>query len=43
MFDKLTTHSTVDLMICDFGVVAVIYALPIVGSLNDLLILSEEQ
>lgn len=39
---KLTTRTTVDLMIYDFGAVAVIYALPVVGSLDDLLTLSEE-
>jgi hypothetical protein len=37
-----TTRPNVDLMIYDFGAVAVIYALPIAGSLDDLLGLSEE-
>ena len=36
------TRPGVDLMIYDFGAVAVIYALPIVGSLDHLLALSEE-
>ncbi len=39
---KFTTRSSVDLMIYDFGAVAVIYALPIDGPFADLLMLSEE-
>jgi hypothetical protein len=39
---KFTTRSSVELMIYDFGAVAVIYALPIAGPLDELLTLSEE-
>lgn len=39
---KFATRPAVDVMIYDFGAVAVIYALPIAGSLDDLLGLSEE-
>jgi hypothetical protein len=39
---KFTTRPSVDVMIHDFGAVAVIYALPIAGPLEDLLALSEE-
>jgi hypothetical protein len=39
---KFTTRPSVDLMIYDFGAVAAIYALPMAGSLDELLILSEE-
>lgn len=39
---KFTTRPAVDVMIYDFGAIAVIYALPIAGSLDALLGLSEE-
>jgi len=39
---KFTTRSSADIMIYDFGAVAVIYSLPIEGPFEDLLILSEE-
>jgi len=39
---KFATRPSVDLMIYDFGAVAVIYALPIEGPFEDLLALSEE-
>jgi hypothetical protein len=39
---KFTTRPSSDVMIYDFGAVAVIYSLPIEGPFEDLLILSEE-
>src|SRR6266576_6648520 len=39
---KFVTRPSVELMIYDFGAVAVIYALPITGPLDELLSLSEE-
>ena len=39
---KLTTRSSIDLMIYDFGAVSVIYTLPIDGPFEDLLFLNEE-
>jgi hypothetical protein len=39
---KFATRQSLDVMVYDFGAVAVIYALPIEGSLEDLLGLSEE-
>jgi hypothetical protein len=39
---KFVTRPSVELMIYDFGAVAVIYALPITGTLDELLSLSEE-
>jgi hypothetical protein len=39
---KFETRSSVELMIYDFGAVAVIYALPIEGPFEDLLAISEE-
>ena len=39
---EFVTRSSVDLMIYDFGAVAVIYALPIDGPFEDLLAISEE-
>lgn len=39
---KFATRTTVELMIYDFGAVTVSYALPIAGSLDQLLYLSEE-
>ncbi len=42
MIGKFATRTTVELMIYDFGAVTVSYALPIAGSLDQLLNLSEE-
>src|SRR5918996_4898498 len=39
---KFATRSSLDVMLYDFGAVAVIYALPVKGSFEDLLALSEE-
>lgn len=39
---KFATRSTAELMIYDFGAIAVIYSLPIAGPFEDLLTLSEE-
>src|SRR5215475_6385103 len=39
---KLTTRSSIDLMIYDFGAVSVIYTLPSDGPYGDLLFLNEE-
>lgn len=39
---RFTTRPSLDLMVYDFGAVAVVYALPIEGSFEDLLGLSEE-
>ena len=39
---KYRTHSSVDVMIYDFGAISVIYSLPVQGPFSDLLGLSEE-
>src|SRR5919106_6912996 len=39
---KFATRQSLDVMVYDFGAVAVIYALPVQGSFEDLLALSDE-